>query len=189
MERLIIEVPSGTYPVVIGSNLNRELRGVIGRLDPTTAAIVTDRNVLPWAKKVARAAKRAGVRTPIHVVPPGERSKSMAALGDVLGFLERHKVDRSGVVIAVGGGTPVDESNWRLISERAITVYLEVPFETIWKRTGGGTNRPLSTTRSRAEFEALLDERRPRYEQASHRVDADRPLGVVTDEVLKIWNA
>src|ERR1700680_3943084 len=108
MVRLIIEVPSATYPVVIGSNLNRELRGVIGRLDPTTAAIVTDRNVLPWAKKVARAAKRAGVRTPIHVVPPGERSKSMGALGDVLGFLERQKVDRSGVVIAVGGGTVGD---------------------------------------------------------------------------------
>ena len=108
MVRLIIEVPSGTYPVVIGSNLNRELRGVVARLDATTAAIVTDRNVLPWAKKVARAVKRAGVRTPIHVVPPGERSKSMAALGDVLAFLEREKVDRSGAVIAVGGGTVGD---------------------------------------------------------------------------------
>jgi len=106
--RLIIEVPSGTYPVVIGANLNRELRGVIGRLEPTTAAIVTDRNVLPWAKKIARAVKRAGVKTPIHVVPPGERSKSMAALGDVLAFLERQKVDRSGVVLAVGGGTVGD---------------------------------------------------------------------------------
>jgi 3-dehydroquinate synthase len=102
--RLIIEVPSGTYPVVIGSNLNRELRGVIARLDPATAAIVTDRNVLPWAKRVARSVKRAGVKTPIHVVPPGERSKSMAALLDVLAFLERQRVDRSGVVIAVGGG-------------------------------------------------------------------------------------
>jgi shikimate kinase len=96
---------------------------------------------------------------------------------------------QQGAVVALGGGTPVDESNWRLISERAITVYLEVPFETIWKRIGGGTNRPLATTRSRAELEALLDERRPRYEQASHRVDADKPLDVVTDEVLKIWNA
>jgi 3-dehydroquinate synthase len=102
--RLIIEVPSGTYPVVIGSGLNRELRGVIARMDTPTAAIVTDRNVLPWAKKVARAVKRAGVKTPIHVVPAGERSKSLAALADVLAFLEREKVDRSGVVVAVGGG-------------------------------------------------------------------------------------
>ncbi len=108
MVRLIIEVPSGTYPVVIGSNLHRELRGVVARLDPTTAAIVADANVLPWAKKVARAVKRGGVKTPIHVVPAGERSKSMAALGDVLAFLEREKVDRAGCVIAVGGGTVGD---------------------------------------------------------------------------------
>ena len=94
-----------------------------------------------------------------------------------------------GAVVALGGGTPVDESNWRLISERAITVYLDVPFETIWKRVGPAASRPLATGRSRSELEALLDERRARYEQASHRVDADRPAQAVADEVLKIWSA
>src|SRR4029077_8396376 len=108
MVRLIVEAPAGSYPVVIGSNMNRELRGTVARLDPTAAAIVTDTNVLPWAKKVARAIKRAGVKRPIHVIRPGEHSKSMAALGDVLAFLERQKVDRGGCVIAVGGGTVGD---------------------------------------------------------------------------------
>jgi shikimate kinase len=96
---------------------------------------------------------------------------------------------RPGAVVALGGGTAVDDSNWRLISERAITVYLDVPFETIWKRVGPTANRPLATGRSRSELEALLDERRPRYEQASHRIDADRPPYVVADEVLKLWSA
>jgi shikimate kinase len=94
-----------------------------------------------------------------------------------------------GAVVALGGGTPVDESNWRLIAERAITVYLEVPFEAVWKRVGPTANRPLAAARSRSELEALLDERRPRYEQASHRVDANRPPNVVADEVLKLWSA
>jgi shikimate kinase len=94
-----------------------------------------------------------------------------------------------GAVVALGGGTPVDDSNWRLITERALTVYLEVPFETIWKRIGPTSNRPLATGRSRSELEALLDERRARYEQASHRVDADRRPDVIVDEVLKLWNA
>jgi 3-dehydroquinate synthase len=106
--RLIIEAPAGSYPVVIGSGINRELRSAVARLDPTSAAIVTDANVLPWAKKVARTIKRAGVKTPIHVIPPGERSKSMAAFGEVLAFLERQKVDRGGCLIAVGGGTVGD---------------------------------------------------------------------------------
>jgi shikimate kinase len=94
-----------------------------------------------------------------------------------------------GAVVALGGGTPVDESNWRLINERAITVYLEVPFETIWKRVGPTSNRPLAAGRSRSELEALLHERRPRYEQASHRVDAGRRPDLIADEVLKLWNA
>lgn len=92
-----------------------------------------------------------------------------------------------GAVVALGGGTPVSESNWRLITDRSITVYLDVPFKAIWERVGAASNRPLATARSRSELEALLDERRPRYEQASVRVDADRPPNVVAEEVLKLW--
>jgi 3-dehydroquinate synthase len=125
--RLIVEAPAGSYPVVIGSNIPRELRGAVARLDPTAAAIVTDANVLPWAKKVAKNIKRAGLKTPIHVVRPGERSKSMSALGDVLAFLERQKVDRGGCVIAVGGGTVGDLAGFAAaIWQRGIRV-VQVP--------------------------------------------------------------
>ena len=127
MVRLIIEAPAGSYPVVIGSNLHRELRSAVSRLEPTAAAIVTDANVLPWAKKVARTIKRAGVKTPIHVIKPGERSKSMAALGEVLAFLERQKVDRGGCVIAVGGGTVGDLAGFAAaIWQRGVRV-VQVP--------------------------------------------------------------
>jgi len=127
MVRLIVEAPAGSYPVVIGSNIQRELRGAVARLDPTAAAIVTDANVLPWAKKVARTVKRAGVKTPIHVILPGERSKSMAAFGEVLAFLERQKVDRGGCVIAVGGGTVGDIAGFAAATwQRGIRV-VQVP--------------------------------------------------------------
>jgi len=81
---------------------------VVARLDPTGAAIVTDTNVRPWAVKVAKAIKRAGLKTAIHAIPAGERSKSMAQLQSVLSFLERQQLDRGGCVIAVGGGTVGD---------------------------------------------------------------------------------
>ncbi len=80
----------------------------MARLDPTGAAIVTDTNVRPWAVKVAKAIKRAGLKTAIHAIPAGERSKSMAQLQNVLSFLERQQLDRAGCVIAVGGGTVGD---------------------------------------------------------------------------------
>ena len=81
---------------------------MVSRLDPTGAAIITDTNVRPWAVKVAKAIKRAGLKTAIHAVPAGERSKSMAQLQHVLSFLERQQLDRGGCVIAVGGGTVGD---------------------------------------------------------------------------------
>ena len=108
MVRLILDSSSGGYPVLIGANLQRDLRNVVSRLDPTGAAIVTDTNVRPYALKVSKAIRRAGLKTAIHVVPASERSKSMAQLQAVLDFLERQRIDRGGIVIAVGGGTVGD---------------------------------------------------------------------------------
>jgi 3-dehydroquinate synthase len=125
--RLIAEVQSGSYPVIIGSNLNRELRRIVDRLDLTSAAIVADANVVRWAQKVEKAVRPAKVRTAIHVVPAGERTKSMAALGNVLSFLERQKVDRGGCIIAVGGGTVGDLAGFAAaIWQRGIRL-IEVP--------------------------------------------------------------
>ena len=108
MVRLILDSSSGGYPVLIGTNMHRELRAVVARLNPTGAAIVTDTNVRPYATKVAKTIKRAGLKTAIHAIPAGERSKSMTQLDGVLAFLERQQIDRGGCVIAVGGGTVGD---------------------------------------------------------------------------------
>ena len=108
MVRLILEAPGGSYPVVIGTGLQKELRATMGRLDPTSVVIVTDTNVKPWAARVARAIRRAGLKSPTYVMPAGERSKSVERLQDLLHFLERSRVDRGGCVIAVGGGTVGD---------------------------------------------------------------------------------
>lgn len=108
MVRLILDTPGGGYPVVIGTNLQRELRNAVARLNPTGVAIVTDTNVRPWAVRVAKTVKRAGLNPAVHTVPAGERSKSLAQLEEVLAFFERERVDRGGVVIAVGGGTVGD---------------------------------------------------------------------------------
>jgi shikimate kinase len=98
------------------------------------------------------------------------------------------KVLEPGTVVALGGGAPVDEANWRLIVERSTTVFLDCGFESIWNRISGTSNRPLLASRSRAELEALLEERRPRYLEAIHRVDGDRPADVVADEILQLWS-
>jgi shikimate kinase len=96
---------------------------------------------------------------------------------------------QAGAVVALGGGTLIDDGNWRLVDATAYTVYLEVPFETMWQRIQTRPGRPLASGRSRDEVLSLFERRRPRYEQAAHRVDGDRPAEVVADEVIKLWSA
>ena len=96
---------------------------------------------------------------------------------------------QSDSVVALGGGAVMDDDNWVLISERALTVYLEIPFASAWRRIGKLAGRPLISGRTASEVEALYERRRNRYEQAAHRVDGDRPAGEVADDVMKLWSA
>ncbi len=91
-------------------------------------------------------------------------------------------------MVALGGGAPIDESNWRVILERSTTVFVDCGFDTIWDRIKGSANRPLLAGKSPAELEALLALRRPRYMEAIHRVDGDRPADVVASDILKLWS-
>ena len=96
---------------------------------------------------------------------------------------------KPGVVVALGGGVVIDDDNWRLVAEQTISVYLEVPFDVIWERIRHYHGRPLIFNRSAAEVEELLEQRRPRYEEATFRVDGTRPAGALADEVLQLWSA
>jgi shikimate kinase len=95
---------------------------------------------------------------------------------------------KPGAVVALGGGVVMDDDNWRLVAERATTVYLEVPFAVVWERIRHFHGRPLTLNRSAAEVEEMLERRRPRYEQATFRVDGTRPAGELADEVLQLWS-
>jgi shikimate kinase len=92
-------------------------------------------------------------------------------------------------VVALGGGTPIDDANWTVIRARAMTVYLQASFEIMWNRIQDFGERPLAASLSRPELEKLLDARLSRYEQADHTVDANRPLDAVATEVLRLWSA
>ncbi|HEY2599702.1 MAG TPA: shikimate kinase [Candidatus Dormibacteraeota bacterium] len=93
-----------------------------------------------------------------------------------------------GAVVALGGGAPIDDANWKIIVERSTTVFIDCGFDTIWERIKDTSNRPLLASRSRDELEALLTARRARYLEAVHRVDGNQPEDVVAEDILKLWS-
>jgi len=99
------------------------------------------------------------------------------------------RLQQPGAVVALGGGVVMDDDNWRLISDKAMTVHLDVPFAVIWSRIQYLGTRPLIVNMSQVEVEELYRRRLPRYQEAEHRVDATRPAGDVAEEVLQLWSA
>ena len=94
---------------------------------------------------------------------------------------------QDGTVLALGGGAVMDDTNWQLVQQRSMPVYLELPFDSIWTRIGRSENRPLLAGRLRREVADLFERRRPRYEEAAHRVDADRSPDDVATDLLELW--
>jgi len=104
-----VRTPGRAYPVLVGRGALLELAPIARGLGCSTAAVVTDDAVGPrWAEQVLEGLRRAGVRADALAVPAGEASKDFGTLERVLGFLEDLELDRSGAVIALGGGTVGD---------------------------------------------------------------------------------
>lgn len=76
-------------------------------------------------------------------------------------------------VLATGGSLVMDRETWRLLRERAATVWLRASAEDHWNRViRQGDERPMrQNPRAFQELRSLLDEREPLYRQARHVVD------------------
>jgi shikimate kinase len=90
-------------------------------------------------------------------------------------------------VLALGGGTPMDDGSWTRLRRQALTVHLWAPFGVLWDRVRAATGRPLVGHNSKIALEALYVSRLPRYREADHSVDATRQPAEVAEEVLRLW--
>jgi shikimate kinase len=73
-------------------------------------------------------------------------------------------------VVATGGGTFMDAENRAAINMDGLSVWLDVPFETVLTRIPADGRRPLAA--DRAQMERLFAVRQAAYAQAHVRLDA-----------------
>jgi shikimate kinase len=74
-------------------------------------------------------------------------------------------------VIALGGGAFIQDRNWQLIVNNGITVWLDCPLDTVRRRLGDDTTRPLAADRQ--GLGQLFEDRRQLYARADYRIDVD----------------
>ncbi len=77
-------------------------------------------------------------------------------------------------VIATGGGAVLDEENLRLLKEKSLLIYLTATPQTLLRRSGGGSGRPLlEGGDGKRRIEELLSRREKSYAQAHASIDTD----------------
>ena len=95
--------------------------------DCRAALVVTDGNLAELAAPLADALPGVGVTAGLHVVEPGERSKSWEALPPIFEALLDLKADRRACVVAVGGGVVGDLAGFAAASFMRGVALIQVP--------------------------------------------------------------
>jgi 3-dehydroquinate synthase len=118
-----------SYQVVIGCGQLCSLGHRIAALRPgARAAIVTDETVASYHRTATEAAfADADVRSTFITVPPGEPTKSFAGLERICEALIESRIERSDLIVALGGGVVGDLAGFAAAIVRRGVDYVQVP--------------------------------------------------------------
>jgi len=128
-ETVTVGLADRAYDIRIGPGLAATAGAQIGPLlaRPFTA-IVTDETVAGLHLDAFRAGlSAAGIASDAVIVPPGEATKSMAWLTDVVEQLLALKVERDDLVVALGGGVIGDLAGFAAAVLRRGVGFVQVP--------------------------------------------------------------
>jgi shikimate kinase / 3-dehydroquinate synthase len=112
VETLSIRSPLGEYPVHVGSGLLPYLGSALraaGIAEGTRIAVVSNPVVEPLYGAQVQAALHAAGFEPVRcTIPDGEQHKTLETVADLYGQFLAAKLDRSGLVVSLGGGVNGD---------------------------------------------------------------------------------
>src|SRR5690606_31533441 len=129
-QRIAVDLGARSYDVVVGAGLlaraGAEMAPLLRRPD---VVVVTDAHLAatPHPSTLERSLEAAGVACRSIVVPPGEASKSMAQLGDLLDRLFELGIDRATTIVALGGGVLGDLAGFAAAVALRGLDYVQVP--------------------------------------------------------------
>jgi 3-dehydroquinate synthase len=128
-QRIAVRLGERSYEIVLEPGSSQSLGDRLKRLvDTLKVGIVTDRHVARHYLKPAMASlKQAGFEPVPVVLPPGERTKTLATVARILDVLAGHRFERRSLLLALGGGVIGDLTGFAAaIYQRGIP-YVQVP--------------------------------------------------------------
>lgn len=150
MTELTVSLGDRSYPIHIGVGALDRLADVLGGLACRgAAAVVTDSNVAPlYGDRVLEAVRRAGLSPVLCTLQAGEEHKRLQAVEDLCGQFLEARLDRSSIVVALGGGVVGDVAGFAAAAFMRGIPFVQVPTTIVAQvdsSVGGktGVNHPL----------------------------------------------
>jgi shikimate kinase len=157
------------------------LIGFMGAGKSTVGPILAARLHYDWVDTDALIEKKAGAPVAGIFRDRGEaafRALEAEALADL--------AQRTGIVVATGGGAPAQERNREFFTRGARVFHLRVSLRSARERTGADTSRPL-LSRGDAEVLRLYEERARIYEAMGTAVETDgRSPDAVAEQIIAL---
>lgn len=124
-----MDIPQGSYDILIGHKILPELGAVAKRLNLGHDALIITNPVVRGhhGRDVAAGLKQGGFSTKFFDVPDGEESKSFQSAISLIEQIVPYAVDKSPFIVALGGGVIGDLAGFvAAIYKRGIP-YIQVP--------------------------------------------------------------
>ena len=124
-----VDLPGRSYDIVIGSRLLETAGQRIAALgNGLSAAIITDETVAAHHLATLQTSlQSAHIRSVPIMIPPGEKSKSMAMVTKVVDDILKAKLERGDLVIALGGGVIGDLAGFAAAITRRGMRFVQIP--------------------------------------------------------------
>ena len=127
----IIKVNLGerSYPIIIQPGLLNRIGRILSLLQFSgKAVIITDKNIAPlYLGQVVSSLKKAKIKCISYIIPAGESQKSLATVNRIYDFLLRNKIERSDIIIALGGGVIGDLAGFAAGTYKRRIKFIQIP--------------------------------------------------------------
>ncbi len=92
------------------------------------AVLISNPKVYPaYGNTVEKSLKKAGFQTLVHLMGDGERAKSIRTAEQVWAFLIENRIERSDVIVALGGGVVGDLAGFAAACYQRGVSYVQIP--------------------------------------------------------------
>lgn len=159
---------------------NIVITGFMGTGKTTVGRRVAELTKRPFVDADSEIVVRAGKPIPQIFAEDGE-----AAFRAMERQLCKELSEKTGLVIATGGGMLVDEQNRNLMLASSFVVCLDANRETLAARLRSNSERPLAKN-----WEAILNSRREAYAAIPTHVNTTNKLpDQIAQEIVRLWQS